>query len=269
MSESLVLVAPRGEGIALVTLNRPARRNALSLALIDELSEAVSGLEADRTCRVVILQGAGPGFCAGLDIHEAADQALAGRSGHAVAGILRAVHESRLVFIAAVHGAAMGGGAGLVCACDLAVATQDSRFAFPECRLGLIPALVLPLLVRQVGERWAKELVLTGEPVDATRAAQIGLVNFVVHADYLLIAATRLADNVLRGAPGAVSSTKRLIASHSARPLASELAEAMRDHLEARRGPEALEGFAAFREKRPPVWSQESASRSGRSDDRG
>jgi methylglutaconyl-CoA hydratase len=268
MSEPLVLVEPRGEGIALVTLNRPSRRNALSLALIDELSQAVSGLEADHTCRAVILRGAGLGFCAGLDIHEAADQALAGNSGHAVAGMLRAVHESRLVFIAAVHGAAMGGGAGLVCACDLAVATQDSRFAFPECRLGLVPGLVLPFLMRQVGERWAKELVLIGESVDATRAAQIGLVNFVVEGD-LLVAATRLADNVLRGAPGAVSTAKRLIAGHSARPLAGELAEAIRDHLAARRGAEGVEGFAAFREKRPPVWSQGSASRSRRSDDRG
>ena len=263
MNEPPILVESRGRDVALVTLNRPAKRNALNVALMEALCDAVSALEGDETCRVVILRGGGPSFCAGLDLHEAADQALAERSGHALARMLRVVHESRLVFIAAVHGAAMGGGAGLLCACDLAVAAEDARFAYPEGRLGLVPGLVLPLLVRQVGERWARELVLTGESVDAKRAAQIGLVNFVVSGDQLLMAANRVTDSVLRGAPKAVSGAKRLIAGHSARPLASDLAEAIGDHLVARRGTEAAEGLAAFRDKRPPAWAPESSSRLG------
>jgi methylglutaconyl-CoA hydratase len=244
-----------------VTLNRPVKRNALSIALMEALSDAISALEGDRDCRVVVLRGRGPSFCAGLDLHEAADLALAERSGHALARMLRAVHESRLVFIGAAHGTTAGGGAGLLCACDLVVAAEEARFAYPEGRWGLVPGLVLPLLVRQVGERWARELVLTGEPVDAKRAAQIGLVNLVVPDDRLLAAATQLADRVMRGAPDAVSGAKRLIAGHSAHSLAGELGKAIRDHLAARRSAEATEGLAAFREKRPPTWAPESSSR--------
>jgi methylglutaconyl-CoA hydratase len=269
MTEPAVLIESGGEGVALVTLNRPAKRNALNVALMEALSDAIATLNADGACRVVILRGAGPSFCAGLDLREAADQSSAERSGQALARMLQSVHESRLVFIAAVHGAAVGGGAGLLCACDLAVAAEDAHFAFPESRLGLVPGLVLPFLVRRVGERWVRELVLAGEAVDAQRAAQMGLVNLVVGREQLLVAATRMAHSVLRGAPEAVSAAKRLITAHAPRPVADELDVALAQHLAARRSHEAAEGLAAFRDKRPPSWARESSADPGRGENHG
>jgi methylglutaconyl-CoA hydratase len=249
----LLLVATDGP-VTTLAFNRPAKRNALNVALLTQLAGALDAAEADRTRRVLILRGEGPAFCAGLDLAEAADPEQAHRSAELIARVLRTLGTTRLVTIAAVHGAALAGGAGFMSACDFAVAAEGTQLGYPETRRGLVAALVMTFLRRQLRERDARELLLTGEPVDAARAAAIGLVNRTVPADQLLPEARRLAVAVLAGGPEAVANTKRLLAELWPRPLQADLERAQAFHLEARQSPEAAEGIAAFREKRPPKW---------------
>lgn len=252
MPAPLILVSTDGP-VTTITLNRPAKRNALSSELLAELLAAVAATERDKAQRVLILRGEGPAFCAGLDLAEAAAD-RAHRSAELVAGALRALSTTRVVTIAAVHGAAIAGGAGLMTACDLAVAAQGTQIGYPETRRGLVAALVMTILLRQLRERDARYLLLTGELIDASRAAAIGLVNREVPAADLMTEARRLADAVLRGGPEAVANTKRFIAEFGPRPLPADLERALAFHLEARQSAEAAEGIAAFHEKRPPRW---------------
>jgi methylglutaconyl-CoA hydratase len=170
--------------------------------------------------------------------------------------LLRTIRGSTLVSIAAVHGTAAAGGAGLVSACDFAVAADDARIGYPEVHRGLVPALVLTFLVRQVGDRRAREMVLLGEMIDASQALAMGLVNRVVPRTEYLESAILLAERVLRGAPGAVVHTKRALEELSGINLEEELSRAHKYHLAARSSAEAREGLAAFLEKRPPQWDQ-------------
>lgn len=253
-SEPLVIVEQQRPGVMELRLNRPAKRNALSAALVSELVESVERMEADPSQRVAIFTGAGPSFCAGLDLSEAVEPEAAERSARCVAQLLGTIGRSRLVTIAAVHGAAMAGGAGLMSACDLVVAAEGAYIGYPEVRRGLVPALVSRFLVRQVGQRWARELTLLGEPVDAERAAVMGLVNRVVAEDRLMAETLGLAAAVLRGAPAAVARTKRLLEEREDPPLEDELERALAHHMEQRRCDEAEEGLRAFLEKRDPTW---------------
>lgn len=248
-----ILVSTDGP-VTIIALNRPARRNALNVALLEQLIAAVTAAESDRAMRVLILRGEGPVFCAGLDLAEAADPAQAHHSAGLIARILQALSATRLVTIAAVHGAAIAGGAGLMTACDFAVAAQGTQIGYPETRRGLVAALVMTFLLRQLRERDARELLLTGELIDTSRARDIGLVNREVLAEELLPAATRLADAVLCGGPEAVVNTKRFVAELGPRPLSADLDRALTFHVEARQSAEAAEGIAAFHEKRPPKW---------------
>ena len=257
MSAPLVLVSTDG-AVTTLALNRPAKRNALSSELLEELAAAVAAAERDQTQRILILRGEGPAFCAGLDLAETAPD-RAHRSAGLIADALRALSTTRLVTIAAVHGAAIAGGAGFMTACDIAVAAKDTQIGYPETRRGLVAALVMTFLRRQLRERDARELLLTGELIDAARALEIGLVNQVVPERKLLAEARRYADAVLRGGPEAVTNTKRLLAELWPSPVQADLERALAFHLEARKSPEAAEGVAAFREKRPPKWTPGSA----------
>ena len=252
-SASLVLVTTAGP-VTTVSLNRPAKRNALCVDLLGQLVAAVTAAEQDLTQRILILRGEGPAFCAGLDLAEAADPERAHRSGELIAQTLRTLSATRLVTIAAVHGAAIAGGAGLMTACDFAVAAHGTQIGYPETRRGLVAALVMTFLRRQLRERDARELLLTGELIDATRALAIGLVNREVPAGELMIAVQGYADLVLRGGPEGVANTKRLFAEMWPRAVEADLDRAQAFHLEARQSAEAAEGIAAYREKRPPSW---------------
>ncbi len=253
-SAPLILVSTDGP-VTIVALNRPAKRNALNVALLEQLVAAVATAEHDKTQRVLILRGEGPAFCAGLDLAEAASPERAHRSAELVADALRALSTTRLVTIAAVHGAAIAGGAGLMTACDFAVAAQGTQIGYPETRRGLVAALVMTFLRRQLREPDARELLLTGNLIDAARAVAIGLVNREVPAGELMPEARRYADAVLRGGPEAVANTKRFLAELWPRPVQADLDRALAFHLEARLSPEAAEGIAAFHEKRPPNWA--------------
>lgn len=250
-----VLISSAGPVIT-VTLNRPDKRNALNVQLLDRLCAALTSAEADAAVRIFVLRGAGPVFCSGLDLAEAADPARAQRSADLVAQALRALATTRLVTIAAVQGAAIAGGAGLMSACDFAVATRDAKFGYPEVRRGLVPALIMTFLRRQLRERDARELLLLGKLFDAEHAHAIGLLNRVAADENgLEIEIQTLVSSLLQGGPESVRETKKLLRELWPAALERDLDAARAYHLAARNSPEAREGIAAFNARRPPNWT--------------
>lgn len=254
MAEAPIQVDDRESGVVIVTLNRPERRNALNAELLDSLCDAITQAEQHVSKRVLVLRGAGPVFCAGLDLQEALDEEMAEHNAHRVLKTLRVIARSRLVTIAAVQGAAMAGGAGIMSACDFAVAADDARIGFPEVHRGLVAALVMTFVARNVPGRHVRSLLLRGQPIDAKEAQVIGLINEAVPADQLASKVMKLAGEILLAAPAATERTKRLLEQLSPWDLADDLDMALRQHMDARASLEAKEGLAAFLEKRPPMW---------------
>src|SRR6058998_1351160 len=250
----VVLVEKKTPQITVVTLNRPERRNALSIQLLTELIASIKLASDETRERILILQGAGAAFCTGLDLKEAQNQTKAHATADLVAHVLGALNEARPVTIAAVHGAAVAGGAGLMSACDFVIAAEGTKIGYPEVRRGLVAGLVMTFLRRQVGERNMRELLLGSELIDANRAKEIGLVNRVVARNDLINEAQKVADSVLQGAPGALAQTKRLIDELWWRSVKDDVDLALKYHLQARESDEAREGIAAFNEKRKPNW---------------
>ena len=255
MNSSLVLSASAGPGITLLTLNRAEKRNALSIELVQALLAALTAAESDATQRVLILTGAGPVFCAGLDLTEATDPGRAHQSAELIAQALQRLSESRLVTIAVVRGAAIAGGAGLMSVCDFAFAEETAKIGYPETRRGLVAALVMTFLRRQLRERDARRILLTGETFSARHAETIGLINGALGGEQLMPEALKIAAEVMQGGPEAVARTKHVLAQLWPSPLATDLEHAMATHLEMRQSAEIQEGVAAFREKRPPQWA--------------
>jgi methylglutaconyl-CoA hydratase len=252
----VLLVEKQSPQISVLTLNRPERRNSLTIELLNELVSAIKSAAEQPEQRVVILRGAGAAFCAGLDLKEAADRSNAHETAEMVAKALMAIAETRLVTIAAVHGAAVAGGAGIMSACDFVVAAKNTKIGYPEVRRGLVAALVMTFLRRQVRERNLRELVLSGELVTADRACEIGLVNRVVPEEQLMNEAQKFADLVLQGAPKALADTKRLIEQLWCSAVKEDVDLALKHHMQARESDEAREGIAAFNEKRAPNWTK-------------
>ena len=251
---AVVLIEKQTPQITVVTLNRPERRNALTIELLTELQAAIKVASEQPHQRVLILRGAGAAFCTGLDLKEAADHTKAHSTAEMVANTLIAISQTRLITIAAVHGAAVAGGAGIMSACDFVVAAQRTKVGYPEVRRGLVAGLVMTFLRRQVGERNMRELLLGSELIDAERAKEIGLVNHVVARDDVMNEAQKFAESVLQGAPGALAQTKRLIDELWWRSVKEDVDLALKYHMQARESEEAREGIAAFNEKRPPKW---------------
>jgi methylglutaconyl-CoA hydratase len=237
-----------------LTLNRPERRNALSMQLMQELIASVEAVSRDAAQRVLVLRGAGEVFCAGLDLKEASEAGKSDSSAHTVAKVMQTVHGCPLVTIAAVHGAAMAGGAGLMSACDFVVAAEGTKIGYPETKRGLVAALVMSFLLRQLRERDVRELLLLADPIDARRALAMGMVSRVVPRDRLMEEVMKIASLVVHGAPGAVAHTKQLIAELRPPTVTQDIERAIQFHLSARTSDEAQEGIAAFLEKRPPKW---------------
>ena len=250
----LCLIDESDPMIAVVTLNRPHKRNALNIELMSALNQAVHRAGVDRRRRALILNGAGSVFCAGLDLEEASSSAYADQSANALAELYATLCGSPLITIASPHGAAIGGGVGLVAACDLVVASDDLHIGFPEVHRGLVAALVSCLVRRQLNDRAVRELILLGRNIAASEALAMGLVNRVVPASELHSRSLELARQACKGAPGAIARTKRLLDDLAPRPISDDLQLALKIHLEARESAEAAEGIAAFREKREPRW---------------
>jgi methylglutaconyl-CoA hydratase len=250
----VVLIEKQTPQITVLTLNRPERRNALTIELLGELIAAIKIASDEPQERVLILRGAGAAFCTGLDLKEAADPTKAHGTAEMVARTLIAISQTHLVTIAAVHGAAVAGGAGIMSACDFVVAAESTKIGYPEVRRGLVAGLVMAFLRRQVGERNMRELLLGSELIKAERAKEIGLVNRVVAQDDLMSEAQKFADSVLQGAPDALAQTKRLIEELWWRSVKEDVDVALNYHMQARESDEAREGIAAFNEKRSPNW---------------
>ncbi len=249
MSDELVLSRRHSPEIAIVTLNRPDKRNALNVALLGQLTATLDNLEKDPACRVVILGGEGNVFCAGMDLVEAASAEANKSAASGIRRVLEQLRDSRLVSIAAAHGAAYGGGGGLIAACDLVVAANDLRIAFPETRRGLVPALVSVVLAKKLRDGDLRELFLVGEPISPLRAQEIGLAQWVVPKEQLLSHTLAIAERVTLGGPDAVHLTKLLL---NRRAIDFQSLHAI--HEQVRQSDEAAEGMAAFREGRQPNW---------------
>lgn len=253
----LVLYEHRGPA-AVVTINRPDKRNALSRALIAGLADAFRRAAADPAARCVILTGSGPAFCAGMDLDELrgtlGDQAdLVWDDAANLSALYQQIYTLPKPTIAAVNGSAVAGGAGLVTVCDLAVAVPEAKFGYPEVLRGLVAAMVMPHLLRHVGERAARSMLLTGRLMTADEAQRCGLINAVAPADQLLEVAGNWAGWIAEGGPQALATTKELLrrCSHQAIPV-DELARAS---AAPRLTDECRSGLAAFFEKKPVPWA--------------
>jgi len=254
----------------ILTLNRPERRNALSRALISDLAAAFQRAREDVAARCVILTGAGTVFCAGLDLAELAgllDRQDAGGStadpaiwddAIRLATLYEEIYKSPKPTIAAVNGAAVAGGAGLVTVCDLALAVPEARFGYPEVKRGLVAAMVMPHLLRHVTERTARYLLLTGELIDAAEAHRAGLINEVVAPAQLLERAHTLATHLAEGGPQALANTKSLLARFSRQALSLE--EVAQASAAPRLTEECREGLRAFFDRRPAPWVPQKSS---------
>ena len=242
------------KGIAIITLNRPEKRNALNIEMMEQICEVLDDLQSQADARVVILNGAGPAFCSGLDLSEATDPDRVQQSASLLARTLRTVWNCRLVTIAAVHGAAMAGGGGVASACDIVVAAERTRWGFPEVRRGLVPALIAAVMGRHMGQHHLRELLLLGETEDTERIREMGLINHVVAQEELLPRALDLARKCLLGAPATQAKAKRLLDQMYGVSIDEQLEQAMAGHVQMRSSPEAQEGIRAFLEKRKPNW---------------
>jgi methylglutaconyl-CoA hydratase len=249
-------------GIATLTLDRPEARNALCAELVAQLADRLAALAADDSVRLVLLAGQGTVFCAGADIAEmrAAGAATPDQNeadARRFASLLERLERQPQPTVAVVHGAAYGGALGLIAACDIAIAADSARFALSEVRLGLVPAMISPYVLRAIGPRQARRWCLTGEPMDAATALRLGLVHETAADAKLAAAVQQIVDALLAGGPRAQAEIKQLLRHVSGRSSAGDealLYDTSRWIARVRSGDEAREGLAAFLERRNPGW---------------
>jgi methylglutaconyl-CoA hydratase len=246
------------QGIATITLNRPEKRNAISYELIDDLLSALKVAERSET-QVLILAANGKAFCAGMDLENL--KQLIGRTNEQnlkdsekIAQLFRGIYDFPRPTIAAVNGAAIAGGTGLVTVCDFALAAPDASFGYTEVRIGFIPAVVSSFLMASIGEKRTRDLLLTGRIFSAQEAQQLGLVNEIVAPEELMKKARELAARLMENSPASVRATKRLIGDYTREKLDRQIAEAIKENAAIRQTADFQEGVASFLEKRKPRW---------------
>ena len=254
------ILCDTSEGITEVTLNRPLVHNAFHYEMLSELKQAIDHATAQE-CDFLILKGAGPSFCAGADIRwfsnlrEASDREVEHQL-RAFADVLWALYNYPAVTIAVLHGSVMGGGLGLAAACDFVLGADDTRMAFREVRLGIVPALISVFIIQKTGAQRSKELMLTGNVFDGNDAKNAGLFSFVVQKRMLEQQLNSLLSGLRSGGRGARKEIKRMIGSADRQRVTYDKLEAGLAQLKsAILSEEAKEGFVAFHEKRAPVWS--------------
>lgn len=247
-------------GRATLTLNRPEKRNAISPEMIEELPRALE--QASKRARAVLLTGTGTAFCSGMDLEylrsfptQSREQIVA--DARRIAQMFRRIYSFPKPLIAAVNGPAIAGGLGLATLCDFTLATPQARFGYTEVRIGFMPAIVSAFLVRQIGEKRARDLLLSGRLFDASEALRLGLANEIVQQERLLERARELAGELAAMSPTALAHTKRLLIKFSQAELDRELEMAIEASTEVRSTADFREGLAAFLEKRKPVWRGE------------
>jgi methylglutaconyl-CoA hydratase len=247
--------------VATLTLNRPEKRNAISFELIDDLLRALDEV-GKSSALVLILTGAGKAFCSGMDLENL--KSLIGRSpeqnlkdSETMVRLFRALYELPKVTIAAVNGAAIAGGTGLAVLCDFTLAVPEAKFGYTEVKIGFVPAIVSTFLLRQVGEKHARDLLLTGRIIGVEEALRMGLINEVVPADRLMTRARELAAQIMENSPTSLVLTKRLLSEHARAELDQQIEAAVRENAAIRATKNFREGVTSFLEKRKPRWSSE------------
>ena len=255
--ETLTLASD--DHMLVLTLNRPDKRNAISYELIDELLRALQEAETS-TAQVLILTGAGKAFCSGMDLDNL--RSITGRSpeenradSETMARLFRTLYEFPKLTIAAVNGPAIAGGCGLATLCDFTLASSEARFGYTEVRIGFLPAIVSTFLLRQVGEKQARDLLLTGRIISAEEAFRLGLVNEVVAPDKLMQQARELGATLMQNSPASLLATKRLLKRYSSADLDQQIAAAVEENASIRATDDFREGVTSFLEKRNPLWT--------------
>jgi methylglutaconyl-CoA hydratase len=258
MNYQTIQLAHEG-GIATVTLNRPEKRNAISFELIDDLLCAFDEV-SKSDASVLILTGAGRAFCSGMDLDNL--KGLLGRSteqnlqdSQTMARLFRTLYEFPKVTIAAVNGPAIAGGSGLALLCDFTVAVPDAKFGYTEVRIGFVPAIVSTFLLRQIGEKQARDLLLTGRIFGTDEALRLGLINEIVSAEDLLERARELAAQIMENSSSSLRATKQLLTDHARAELDGQIEVAVRENAGIRSTADFREGVSSFLEKRKPVWT--------------
>jgi methylglutaconyl-CoA hydratase len=245
--------------VATITLNRPEKRNAISFELIDDLLHALEQV-AKSEAIVLIVTGAGKAFCSGMDLENL--KSLLGRSAEqnlqdskTMVQLFRSLYEFPKVTIAAVNGAAIAGGTGLALLCDFTLAAPDAKFGYTEVRIGFVPAIVSTFLLRQVGEKQARDLLLTGRIFGAEEAVRMGLVGEIVPSENLMARARELAALLMENSSASLRATKQLLTDHAHAELDSQIEAALHENAAIRTTADFREGISSFLEKRKPVWT--------------
>ena len=245
-------------GVATITLNRPDKRNAISFELIDDLLRALKEVETSDAI-VLIVTGAGKAFSSGMDLDNL--KALIGRSpeqnvqdSKTMVRMFRSLYEFPKVTIAAVNGPAIAGGTGLALLCDFTLAVPEAKFGYTEVRIGFVPAIVSTFLLRQAGEKHARDLLLTGRIIGAEEAMRMGLINEIVAPETLLARAWELAALLMENSPASLRATKKLLNDHARAELDTQIEAALRENAAIRATADFREGVTSFLEKRKPVW---------------
>ena len=253
-------ISRRGAGVAQITMNRPAVFNAFDEAMIAEMDAAFAEVIADDAVRVIVLAGAGKHFSAGADLQWMQRASQASREwnlddARRFAGMLWRIDSAPKPTIARIQGAALGGGVGLACVCDVAIAAEASSFSVSEARFGILPSVIGPYLVNAVGRRQARRLALTTQRIGAAEALAMGLVHQVVAGEALDAAVDVTVKDLLAGGPQAQREIKQLLGKLDVGPVTPEVRELTAQTISRVRGTdEAREGFAAFLGKRPANW---------------
>jgi methylglutaconyl-CoA hydratase len=256
----MLRISQRSAGVAQVTMARPAVFNAFDEAMITELDAAFAALTADDAVRVIVLAGEGKHFSAGADLQwmqRASQASLEWNLDDArrFAGMLSRIETCPKPTVARVQGAALGGGVGLACACDIAIAADNASFSVSEAKFGILPAVIGPYVTNAVGKRQAKRLALSTERINAFEALGMGMVQQVVGLDMLDAAVDATITQLLAGGPNAQREIKTLFAQLEVGPITPEVRELTAQTISRVRGTEeAREGFAAFLDKRPAAW---------------
>ncbi|HET6843047.1 MAG TPA: enoyl-CoA hydratase-related protein [Candidatus Angelobacter sp.] len=249
-------------GVATITLNRADKRNAISYELIDDLLAALKRA-AQSPAQVVILTGAGKAFCAGMDLENL--QQLAGRTheqnlrdSETMGMLFRTLYDFPKPTIAAVNGAAVAGGTGLATLCDFTLAVPEAKFGYTEVRIGFVPAIVSGFLITNIGEKRARDLLLTGRIFSAQEAHTLGLVNEIVAPEQLLLRANELAAQLMENSPASLRATKSLLSGFAREEMDRRVQLAVRENAAIRQTADFKEGIASFLEKRKPAWTVKS-----------
>jgi methylglutaconyl-CoA hydratase len=245
--------------VATITLNRPEKRNAISFELIDDLLRALDEV-AKSDALVLIVTGAGKAFCSGMDLENL--KGLLGRTpeqnledSQTMVRLFRTLYEFPKVTIAAVNGAAIAGGTGLALLCDFTLAVPDAKFGYTEVRIGFVPAIVSTFLLRQIGEKQARDLLLTGRIFDADEALKMGLIKEIVAPETLMKRSRELAVLLMENSSASLRATKKLLSDHARTEIDAQINAAVRENAAIRSTADFREGITAFLEKRKPVWT--------------